>query len=582
MSIQEAYRNYRDQRLIVNRKYQRKLVWSLSEKQSLVDSIMKDYPIPLILLAEDVSTNCYEIMDGMQRLNAVFAFIENHFSIGGRYFDTEEFSRAKQLASEQVFRVVEKGTSDFLTPGEVADFLDYQLAVTVFPAGEEEQITDVFGRINSGGRRLSLQERRQAGRVDDFATLVRKLASEIRGDTSRDTLPLSEMPEISIDTFRADMGYELKAEDIFWCKQGVMWTRQLRESEDEEIISDICASIVLGNPIARSKDLLDAFYDPETQEYENLRRGLAAYGVDRVYEEVKVTLSVLREIIIQFSEENNALRSVINPNSTNPIKTAFYTLFMALHQLVIVEELSPDSACEIMEALQNLQADIKTTAKYSKTEDRVRNIDKTKGLIARYFTRKDPPLLRHGAGLAIDLENSLRRSRVETGRYECKQGFVDLSSNRSIDEDLSDKILKTICGIANVGPDGDGFIFIGVADNQSDAKRIETLDKIEYATVGSRFVVGVEREFALLNCDHDTYLERVLGFIRSSELSDGLKNQVLSQIDYVEYKGLSVVRIRVPSQSEVSFLGESAYVRENSGTVEARGKKLLAINDLFG
>ena len=89
-----------------------------------------------------------------------------------------------------MFSVAKKGTNTFLTPSEVADFLDYQLAVTVFPAGGEDKTTDVFGRINSGGRQLSLQERRQAGMVDDFSMLVRKLASEIRGDTSREVLPL--------------------------------------------------------------------------------------------------------------------------------------------------------------------------------------------------------------------------------------------------------------------------------------------------------------------------------------------------------------------------------------------------------
>lgn len=581
MSVQEAYRNYRDGKLIVNRKYQRKLVWNLSEKQSLVDSIMKDYPIPLILLAEDSSESSYEIMDGMQRLNAIFAFIENHFSIDGRYFDTDEFSRAKQLAAEGVFSTAEKSTSAFLTPGEVADFLDYQLAVTVFPAGGEEKTTDVFGRINSGGRQLSLQERRQAGMVDDFSMLVRKLASEIRGDTSREVLPLSEMPEISIDSVRADMGYELKAEEIFWCKQGVMWTRQLRESEDEEIIADICASILLEQPIARSKELLDAFYDSSTSEYEQLRRSLASYGVDRLYEEVKVTLSVLREIIDEYSSDNNALRSVINPGSTNPIKTAFYTLFMAMHHLVIVDELSPDDSNKIMAALNNLQSDIKTTAKYSKTEDRIRNIDKTKGLISRYFAKKDPPMLRHGAGLALDLENSLRRSKVETGRYECKQGFVDLSPSRGEDKKLPNKILETICGIANLGPYSDGFLFVGVADTKSDADRIRELDHIDYVTVGSRYVVGIEREFPFLKCDHESYLERILSFVRNSDLSDTLKNQVLTQIDYVDYKGLSVIRIRIPAQKEVSFLGEAAYTRENSSTVEAKGKKLLAINALF-
>ena len=307
MSIQEAYRNYRDGKLVVNRQYQRKLVWDLSEKQSLIDSILKDYPIPLILLAEESQTGSYEIMDGMQRLNAIFAYIENHFSLNDEYFDVEEFARAKQVSESGLFSAATRGTNKFLTPSSVADFLDYQLAVTIFPSGSEEKTTDVFGRINSGGRQLSLQEKRQAGLVDEFSSLVRELASEIRGDASREKLPLSEMPEISIDSSRSDMGYALKAEDIFWCKQGIMWSRQLRESDDEEIISDICASIVLGEPIARSKDLLDDLYDPKTADYEKLRRALSSYGAERLHEEIKVTLSVIKEVINGYSSADNAL-----------------------------------------------------------------------------------------------------------------------------------------------------------------------------------------------------------------------------------------------------------------------------------
>ncbi len=68
--------NFTERMLYVNRKYQRKLVWSVKEKQSLIDSIIKKYPIPLILLAE-TDNNKYEIIDGMQRLNAIFSFIDN-------------------------------------------------------------------------------------------------------------------------------------------------------------------------------------------------------------------------------------------------------------------------------------------------------------------------------------------------------------------------------------------------------------------------------------------------------------------------------------------------------------------------
>lgn len=123
--------------------------------------------------------------------------------------------------------------------------------------------------------------------VDEFSMLVRALASEIRGDSSMERLPLSGMPEISIDSTRTDMGYSLKAEDIFWCKQGVLWVKQLRDSEDEEMLADTCASIVLGEPIARSKELFDKIYDENESDYEQVRREFHRYGADRLKEEIK-------------------------------------------------------------------------------------------------------------------------------------------------------------------------------------------------------------------------------------------------------------------------------------------------------
>ena len=50
--VQSVYAWYRDDKLYVNRRYQRKLVWTLEEKQRLIESILKRYPIPAILLAE--------------------------------------------------------------------------------------------------------------------------------------------------------------------------------------------------------------------------------------------------------------------------------------------------------------------------------------------------------------------------------------------------------------------------------------------------------------------------------------------------------------------------------------------------
>ena len=574
MSIQEAYRNYSDGKFLVNRKYQRKLVWTVDEKEFLIDSINKGLPIPLILLAQ-TDDGRFEIIDGLQRLNAIFSFIECRFSLNSQYFDVNQFSRAKQRGDVGEF---EYKTTNLLPAENCANILDYQLAVTIYPSSEEAEVTDIFGRINSGGKQLSPQEKRQAGMLDSFSDVVRKLASEIRGDSSEDQVDLSQMPEISIDSNREDIGYGLKADDIFWCEQGILWKSQLRDSEDEEMIADIIASIVKGEPIPRSKELFDKFYDQDDDEHKTLNTLLTTYSHDRLIHEVKVTFSIIEKI---FEDEGCTIREAVNPKSSNPVKGSFFALFMSIFQLVVTEEKSPDQSDKIIEAIKGLQQEMIASAKYSTTADRQRNINKTVGLIQPYFVKRDPPVLRHGAGLSMDFENSVRRSKVETNRYECKQGFVNLSPARDINENLYERIVETICGIANVGPESDGYVFIGVADEKSDSDRISRLDGIVPIEINKRFVVGVDRELAILGISMDDYINKLLGRISSSDLSEPLKNQVTNQIDVIDYKGFSVIRLRIPKQNEMSFVGSESYTRKNSKTEKLNGPGVLAVSKLF-
>ena len=78
-SIERLYTQYRDRRYLVNRRYQRKLVWTLDEKINFIDSIKSGFPVPIVLFAESRGNkeSLLEIIDGMQRLNAVMSFIEN-------------------------------------------------------------------------------------------------------------------------------------------------------------------------------------------------------------------------------------------------------------------------------------------------------------------------------------------------------------------------------------------------------------------------------------------------------------------------------------------------------------------------
>ncbi|WP_238987004.1 DUF262 domain-containing protein [Lyngbya aestuarii] len=580
MSITEAYRLYRDGNLLVNRKYQRKLIWSVPEKEKLIGSILKGYPIPLILLAERPQVHGsgkYEIIDGMQRLNAICDFIENGFSFQGKYFDLNEFSYAKQLADEKKFQFTEN--SDNLSRKECSKILDYQLAVTIYTAMNESDITEVFGRINSGGKQLSNQERRQAGVTAPFAEVVRTIAMKLRGDDTPKTLRLFEMPQISIDS-KKTQNYGIKAEDTLWCKQGILRINQLRDSEDEDMIADIAASILLSEPLAKSSNLLDKLYDDNSEDFKRIEKSLATYGADRIEENIVKTFSVLSETIESYSLENKCLVNIVNPGY-NPIPQAFYTIFMAFFDLVIESELLPADPQGIMQALKNLQKKLDISRGYKTIKGRKTNINQTKGLIQEFFVKKDTSSLGQGAELIQEFKNSLLRSRIETTKYECKQGLLDLSQNRKLNNDLLQKLVNTICGIANSNPETDGYIFLGVADKKPDAVRIKSLDKINPMEINGRYIVGIDREAISLGKKLEDYVELLIKTIRQSDLTEPLKTQVLAKIDTINYKGHSVIRINVPSQKDVSFVGEKAFTRENSSTIEVTGPRLVAISQLF-
>ena len=493
MSIQEAYRNYRDGKLIVNRQYQRKLVWSVDEKVNLIDSVLKQYPIPLILLATSVEgDHKLEIIDGMQRLNAIFGYIDNEFPYEECVFDIDQFARAKQAAEEGLFEVAEKGTKR-LDPKLCANFLDYQLAITQFDADNPSHVVNVFGRINSGGRQLSDQERRQAGVINSFANVVRTLSSELRGDTSKESLLLSEMPSISIESQRSTQRYGLIANDIFWCKQGIIRTKSLISSEDEEIVADLVASVLLKVPLAISREALDELYNSASDIYKTIESALAIYTPERLKTDITRAFSVLRELITGHSTAPNFLRDLMRPGK-NPIKTPFYSLFMAFFELIVRQQLTPNDAKGIFAALEKSGERLVYSAHYAKAEDREKNVQVITALINKYFVKQEPPIITHGASLALDLENSLRRSKTETANYEMKQGILDLGEKRAIDTALLNRINQTICAIANLGPNSRGFLTIGVADKKADAERIKRLDSVTHAEIADRYVVGIDRE----------------------------------------------------------------------------------------
>ena len=77
---------YKSGSLARNAEYQRGAAWSIQQKQALIDSVFREYPLPPIFLEvkETVglggeSAKKYEIIDGQQRILSLTEYLSDEF-----------------------------------------------------------------------------------------------------------------------------------------------------------------------------------------------------------------------------------------------------------------------------------------------------------------------------------------------------------------------------------------------------------------------------------------------------------------------------------------------------------------------
>jgi Protein of unknown function DUF262 len=577
-SIQSLYGWYADKKLWVNRRYQRKLVWTLEEKQKLVASVLSGYPIPAILLAE--REDGYEVIDGVQRLHTFMSFIETAFATeSGRSFDVEQFPTAHTRSQEGAF-VISDEPETRLSAREVGTYLDYSVAISIMRGATDEDIDEVFSRINTYGHRLSDQERRQAGVQNNFSELVRSLSSAIRGDVSQDILTLGDMPEISIDLPMAKHGYRVSASDVFWVRQGVLRSTDLRDAMDEQCVADIAASVVGGHIIARSKDALDAIYTNGSEESDRIEAALTSYGADKFATELKYLIDQV-DAICQSTEPPTKLRALLfSRQTTNPFPAVFTVLMIALHELLIVDDQKIADYAATQAGLSNLDRRVDTSRGSTSPEERRQNVNTVKGLISPQLVPAEGRAL-YDDQTATDIDGAIRRSDIEAPHYELKQGLLRLDSSKQIDPGMLEKIIHTACAIANNGPDRSGVLLVGVTDTEADKTRVEELYGVSPRAVGRKFAVGVRREADALGESMEAYFGRIKNAVQNSDLSEPLKSAVLASIGFNDYFGLGIVVVNVPAQSGVSTVGERVFARSGDSTIEVTGQALIDVASRF-
>ena len=145
--------------LILQPRFQRRDVWSPKAKSHLIDTILRELPIPIIFIRQNVDPQkrrtIREVVDGQQRLRTVISYLKDEFPIvksQSPSFGGKKFSQLPQEAQGRL--------------------LNYEFSVVLLEEVSDADVLDIFARLNTYAQKLTPQELLNAAYFGEFKRTV--------------------------------------------------------------------------------------------------------------------------------------------------------------------------------------------------------------------------------------------------------------------------------------------------------------------------------------------------------------------------------------------------------------------------
>ncbi|HEY0983599.1 HNH endonuclease family protein [Schlesneria sp.] len=252
--------------------FQRKSVWTITDRRKLIQSVLEGYPVPSVFLyrREENGIPVYDVIDGKQRLETIFLFSRiKPFHRDG--FDVKFKFPEDDDGEWWNWKDIEKYE-------RAASFLTYKLQVAEV-SGPLAEIVDLFVRINSTGKALTTSERRHARfYTSTFLKEAERLARKCRD---------------------------------YFTSQGILSAADIDRMRDVELVCELLASILAGGPIHKKQ------------------------AVDKAVGNTATHSASLTKAIGEFSATLGSLKLMFPELRTTRFKNSaeFYSLFLVIWEL---------------------------------------------------------------------------------------------------------------------------------------------------------------------------------------------------------------------------------------------------------
>jgi hypothetical protein len=453
--------------------------------------------------------------------------------------------------------------------------------MSTYRAPDENLVEEVFRRINSNGRYLSRQEIRQAGAISNFADLVRDVSSFVRGDTSvRDLVDLTSMPAISISTDSGGPGVFI--EDVFWVRNKILDKEQVRESRDEEIVADLLATMILETVPRYASETLDEYYGLGPSSSKERLRDRIETAVQREGAElIKGRFGHVHGVIEKILQRSGKSFSQLVFRSPRQRVPRYYeTIFLSLYSLLITENRVVRDYAEIAKALEGIADRVFSITSSGGTWSAENKRDNTAAVAGVLRDHTVPETSKRDFLLEANesrLYRLLRAALAEQSLFEMKQGLHLLDGSSNFDPNGFERIMKTFSAIANDGEGTTGYVVIGIADKQADARRVRELYSASPVREGQFWITGIDHELAFHGGTIDGYMGFFSDKIKSSGLEPDLASQILRDMRPTTYHGRTVLLLPVKALTSPVSYKDRWYERQASSTIEVPARDVARL-----